>query len=245
LFDLPGQAGGHGASDQEPALAEAPPWSVRERLTHEKAALGFYFSGHLFDQAADEVRRIARTPLADVAESREPQLLAGIVGDLRVINGQRGKVAIFKLDDRSAVLEASADDALLQAHRHLLQDDELVLLQVLAQPDRFSGGLRLKVQQVWDLPAARCRFGKYLRVAVGPKQRPEVAALLQAHPPRRHQTELGEVLRGLPLRLELELEAVRATLQLDPQRAQCYPCDAALAAWRAQAHQQRAEVVYD
>jgi len=245
LFDLPGQAGGHGASDQEPALAEAPPWSVRERLTHEKAALGFYFSGHLFDQAADEVRRIARTPLANVAESREPQLLAGIVSDLRVINGQRGKVAIFKLDDRSAVLEASADDALLQAHRHLLQDDELVLLQVLVQPDRFSGGLRLKVQQVWDLPAARCRFGKYLRVAVGPTQRPEVAALLQAHPPRRHQTELGEVLRGLPLRLEVEFETVRATLQLDPQRAQCYPCDAALAAWRTQAHQQRAEVVYD
>ncbi|BAO81394.1 DNA polymerase III, alpha subunit [Serpentinimonas raichei] len=245
LFDLPGQAGGHGASDQEPALAEAPPWSVRERLTHEKAALGFYFSGHLFDQAADEVRRIARTPLADVTESREPQLLAGIVGDLRVINGQRGKVALFKLDDRSAVLEASADDALLQAHRHLLQDDELVLLQVLVQPDRFSGGLRLKVQQVWDLPAARCRFGKYLRVAVGPTQRPEVAALLQAHPPRRHQTELGEVLRGLPLRLEVEFETVRATLQLDPQRAQCYPCDAALAAWRTQAHQQRAEVVYD
>ena len=245
LFDLPGQAGGHGASDQEPALAEAPPWSVRERLTHEKAALGFYFSGHLFDQAADEVRRIARTPLANVAESREPQLLAGIVSDLRVINGQRGKVAIFKLDDRSAVLEASADDALLQAHRHLLQDDELVLLQVLVQPDRFSGGLRLKVQQVWDLPAARCRFGKYLRVAVGPTQRPEVAALLQAHPPRRHQTELGEVLRGLPLRLEVEFETVRATLQLDPQRAQCYPCDAALAAWRTQAHQQRAEVVYE
>jgi len=245
LFDLPDQAGGYAASDQEPPLVEAQPWSVRERLSQEKSALGFYFSGHLFEQTVDEVRRIARTPLAEVSESREPLLLAGIVGDLRVINGQRGKVALFKLDDRSAVLEASADEALLNAHRALLQDDELLLLQVLAQPDRFSGGLRLKVQQVWDLPAARCRFGKYLRVVVGPTQHPDVAALLRQYPPRPHQTELGPVLRGLPLRLELEYEPVRATLQLDPQRAQCYPCDAALAAWRELAHLGRAEVVYE
>jgi DNA polymerase III subunit alpha len=27
-------------------------------------------------------------------DSREPQVLAGIVSDLRIINGQRGKVAI-------------------------------------------------------------------------------------------------------------------------------------------------------
>ena len=26
------------------------PWSIKERLTLEKAALGFYLSGHLFDQ---------------------------------------------------------------------------------------------------------------------------------------------------------------------------------------------------
>jgi DNA polymerase-3 subunit alpha len=34
------------------------------------------------------------------------------------------------------------------------------------QPDRFSGGLRLDVAQVWDLAAARARFGRYLAVAV-------------------------------------------------------------------------------
>jgi DNA polymerase III subunit alpha len=32
--------------------------------------------------------------------------------------------------------------------------------------DRFSGGLRLDVLQVWDLAAARARFGRYLAVAV-------------------------------------------------------------------------------
>ena len=53
----------------------APPWSIKERLTLEKAALGFYLSGHLFDQSAAEVRRFVklqhrrpdRQPRADAA----------------------------------------------------------------------------------------------------------------------------------------------------------------------------------
>jgi DNA polymerase-3 subunit alpha len=42
----------------------------------EKAALGFYLSGHLFDQSADEVRRFVRLRIADVIDSRETVLLA-------------------------------------------------------------------------------------------------------------------------------------------------------------------------
>jgi DNA polymerase-3 subunit alpha len=34
------------------------------------------------------------------------------------------------------------------------------------QPDRFAGGMQLTVNQIWDLEQARCRFGKFLRVAV-------------------------------------------------------------------------------
>jgi DNA polymerase-3 subunit alpha len=54
-----------------------------------------------------EVRQFARRPLAELVDSREPQLLAGIVGDLRIINGQRGKLALFKLDDKSAGLDGA------------------------------------------------------------------------------------------------------------------------------------------
>ena len=39
----------HGSSTQEPALVHVPAWDLRERLVNEKAALGFYLSGHLFD----------------------------------------------------------------------------------------------------------------------------------------------------------------------------------------------------
>ena len=55
------------------------------------------------------MRRFARPPIERVVDSRDPVLLAGIVND-RIINGQRGKVAIFKLDDKGGTLEATADE---------------------------------------------------------------------------------------------------------------------------------------
>ncbi len=245
LFDLGDDS--HGSSTQEPDLVEALPWGVKERLTHEKTAVGFYLSGHLFDEVAMEVRRFAKRELADLIDTREPQLLAGIIGDFRVINGQRGRLGLFKLDDKSAVLDARVDEALMNANKHLFKDDELVIVMAKVMPDRFSGGLQLNVNQIWSLEAARCRFGKYLRVAVNGRA-PDVQRLVAEHPPKKEITEQGELLRGLGVRLSLRREgagiAAAAELQLGDD-AKFYPSDAALAGWMAQADQGRAVIVYE
>ena len=246
LFDMMGEDA-HGSSTQEPELVDMLPWGVKEQLTNEKTAVGFYLSGHLFDAVEREVRLFAKRKIDDLIDSREPQLLAGIVSDLRIINGQRGKLAIFKLDDKSAVMEATADEAMINANRHLLKDDELVIVMAKMQADRFSGGYRLSIQQVWDLPSARCRFGKFLRVSVNGRA-PEVARLVKDFPPQREMTEQGELLRGLPVRLKLERRgdkvAAAAELLLGEQ-AKFFPSDAALSSWIAQADQGKAEIVYE
>ena len=246
LFDLGGDDD-HGSSTQEPELVPATPWGVKERLTLEKTAIGFYLSGHLFDDVAREVRQFVRRPIAELTDSREPQLLAGIVTDFRVINGQRGKLGLFKIDDASGVIDARADEELINANRGLFKDDELVVVMGKLMPDRFSGGLQLTVQQVWDLPGARCRFGKYLRVAVNGAA-PDVARLVREFPARREMTGQGELLRGLPVRLSLERQqaalGARAELQLGEQ-ARFFPSDAALAGWAAQAAAGQAVVVYE
>ncbi len=241
LFDLLDD--GYGSSTQEPELVACAEWGVKERLTQEKTAIGYYLSGHLFDEVETEVRRFARTRIGDANDSRDPQLLAGIVSELRVINGQRGKVGIFKLDDKSGLIEATADENLLNLHKDLLKDDELIIVQGVVQNDRFSGGLRLKVQQVWSLPMARCRYAKHLKVTVNGSALP-VAALVAAHPPLREQTEQGEWVRGVSVRLRIERPSVCADLQLD-ERSQFFPSDAALAAWRSHAHDHQAELVYE
>ncbi|MBE7942786.1 MULTISPECIES: DNA polymerase III subunit alpha [Ramlibacter] len=240
LFDMDDS---HAASHQEPPLVEAMPWGVKERLTQEKTAVGFYLSGHLFDEVALEVRRFVKRKIDDLIDSREQQLLAGIISDFRTINGQRGKLAIFKLDDKSGMIEATADEGVINANRHLLKEDELVVVMGKVQPDRFSGGLRLSVSQVWDLATARCRFGKFLRVAVN-GHAPDIRRLVSDFPPRREQSEQGELVRGLPVRLALKREGAIAELQLG-EEAKFFPSDAALASWMAQADQGGAQIVYE
>ena len=249
LFDLLDDA--HGSVTQEPELAQVTPWGVKERLSLEKTAVGFYLSGHLFDEVEREVRQFVRRRIDDLMDSRDPQLLAGIVGDLRVINGHRGKLALFKLDDKSGVIEARADEALINQHRNLLKDDELIIVMGKVQPDRFSGGLQVTITQIMDLPAARCRYGKFLRVAVN-GQAPDVKRLLSEHPPKSEITEHGELLQGMLVRLILErrtgehngIKGVMAQLQLG-EGARFYPTDAALASWMAQADEGRAMIVYE
>ncbi len=250
LFDM-GSDPAHGSSAQEPELVQATPWGVKEQLTLEKTALGFYLSGHLFDEVAQEVRRFARRPLADLPDTREPQVLAGIISDFRVINGQRGKLALFKLDDKSAVLEARADEALINANKNLLKDDALIVAMGKLQPDRFSGGMQLTLTQIWDIEAARCRFGKYLRVTLPePAQRAplDIARLLKDFPAQRVFLEQGETSLGLEVRLVLACgrAGAQASAELHlGESARFYPSHAAMASWTAQSAPGIAQIVYE
>lgn len=254
LFDM---LDGPGSSTDEPPLVPATPWGIKDRLVQEKTAIGFYLSGHLFDENESEVRRFARLKIDDLIDSRDPQLLAGIVSDFRVINGRSGKLALFKLDDKSGVIEASADEGIWAGQPGLLKDDALVILQAVPRFDRFSGGMRLNVQQVWDLPAARCRFGKYLLAQVALNDSgdgPQLQAVLQQHPPKRQVLDDGdEISRGLPVRLQLTVsgaegmqpeERLLGQLKLG-EASRFYPNDAALSAWTALFPEGKVQVVYE
>ena len=245
LFD----DGDHGSSTQEPPLAQASPWSIKERLLFEKTAVGFFLSGHLFQQSETEVRRFCKRRIADLVDSRDPQLLAGIVSDLRFVNGQRGRVAIFKLDDQSEAIEAVASDELIEANKALFVEDELLIVQGKVQPDRFSGGLRLSVNAVWDLAAARARFGRYLALAMNGGGVAPLADLVSTWPAKRETGDDGlQRVLGLPLRLRIARQTADASAQAEldlGEDGRFWPSDEALARCKALAHGGRAEIVYE
>ena len=85
----------------------------------------------------------------------------------------------------------------------------------------------MQIQQAWDLGTARCRFGKFLRVAVNGKA-PDIQRLV----------------RGLVVRLAVRRDHVVAELQLG-EDAKFFPSDAALASWMAQADKGQAQIVYE
>ncbi len=248
LFDM---MDSHAASTQEPPLNVAMPWGVKERLSLEKTAVGFFLSGHLFDESERELRQFVKLKVDDLMESREPRTVCGVVSDLRVINGQRGKLAIFKIDDKSGVIEATADEALLNANKLTLKDDELLIFEGKVQPDRFSGGLRMQVNRIWDLATARAKFGKYLKVSVNGKA-PDLERIVREYPPKKEETEQGTLLRGLSVRYAVWREGsadhggLNASAEIElGERAKFFPSDAALASWIAQAHAGDVQIVYN
>lgn len=247
LFDMGGEDT-HGSSTEEPDLVAIAPWGVKERLTYEKPALGFYLSGHLFDEVEREVRRFVRTRITDLTDTRDTQTIAGIVGGFRVVNGMRGKQGIFVLDDTSARVEASASEAVINTYRDLLQEDELVIVSGRLQPGRNGFEARFIVQQVMDLATARCRFGKYLYLVVGEKW-PDLAQTLKQHPCKSEATEHGESLQhGLRVRLAVQCMAAQGAAKAEVQLSDAhrtFPTDAALAAWAGQAGDGVATIVYE
>src|SRR6202000_1291480 len=96
--------------------------------------------------------------------------------------------------------EAVANEELLDANRDCLRDDELLVVQGKVQPDRFTGGLRLNVTQIWDLAASRARFGRYLSVQADGNIGP-LAELVKQWPAKRSVTEHGGSVHGVGVRV--------------------------------------------
>jgi len=160
---------GEDARESAVQLVAARPWSDAERLAHEKAALGFYLSGHPFHAFAAELAPLVRTPLASLAPRSERFLIAGIVTALRVQTGRRGKMAFVTLDDGKGSAEVVVYNEVFDQARALLREDQLVIVEVRVlqrvTEDGEAQGLRITADAVMDIDGVRRRWAKRLRLA--------------------------------------------------------------------------------
>jgi DNA polymerase-3 subunit alpha len=168
-------------TSRQAALVEAQRWSEKERLQNEKAALGFYFSGHLFNIYGDEVRRFVRTRLADLGAAGNGDYagrthwIAGVVLGTRVQTTASGRMGVIQLADDSGRFEIVAFREVFEKHRQKLKEDELLVLEVRLRAARArvvggesdSGpdfGMRIEALNVLDLAEARNRFARGVRI---------------------------------------------------------------------------------
>jgi DNA polymerase-3 subunit alpha len=150
-------------------LVAARPWTDAERLAHEKAALGFYLSGHPFHAFAAELAPLVKTSLSNLAPRQERFLIAGIITALRVQTGKRGKMAFVTLDDGRGSAEIAVFNEAFDQARPLLREDQLVIVEVRVlqrvSDDGEVQGLRVLADTVMDLDGVRKRWAKRLRIA--------------------------------------------------------------------------------
>jgi len=147
-------------------LMRVPDWPERERLLAEKQSLGFYLSGHPFSEWRDEIRRVARTPLAELRPANEPQMAAGVIYGVTMRNSRRGRMAVLTLDDATARLEVVVFGELFHEKRAVIQEDQVVVVQGRASQDDFSGGIRFSADKLMDLAEVRSAYARALRLSI-------------------------------------------------------------------------------
>jgi DNA polymerase-3 subunit alpha len=160
---------GEEVHDRGLVLTATRDWSDAERLQHEKAALGFYLSGHPYESHAAELAALIRHPLSSLQPGKEPVLIAGIVTSLRIQAGKRGKMAIVMLDDGTGSIEAVVYNEIFDSVRNLIREDALVVVQAKITPrmteDGQQQGLRVVAEQIFDLAGIRKERARGLRIA--------------------------------------------------------------------------------
>ena len=152
-------------SETKHELPNVPAWSPEESLIQEKAALGFYLSGHPFLNAKDEVSQFVRGTLADLVPQEQPKLLAGIVAGIRIRMTQRGKMAIVTIDDAVSRVDVVVGNELLNQYASLIKEDQLLVIEGRVSNDDFSGGIRVNARKLYDLAAARSAHASMLKIS--------------------------------------------------------------------------------
>ncbi|HVF68631.1 MAG TPA: hypothetical protein VM914_13260 [Pyrinomonadaceae bacterium] len=106
--DMFGFANSGGAEGPEPPLpvAGVEPWTHKDLLGREKAAVGFYVSGHPLEDFAEKIESLGCCPVAELGtlEPNSRVRLVGVVSDLTVRNTKKGdRYAYFRLEDLTGV----------------------------------------------------------------------------------------------------------------------------------------------
>jgi DNA polymerase-3 subunit alpha len=192
-----GQASLFGDEDEAPetaasALPALPELPESDRLQREKAAIGFYLTGHPLNRHREILRRFATLGSAQVLKSTEEQegVLGGIIASVRPVlirNGRNAghKIAILRVEDFTGSVEATVFSDLYAKCRDWLVPDRIAFFMGQVDLRRDTPGFR--VREVIPLDEAPLRLSRRLTLDVEAGDAldlviPALHRVLRAHP---------------------------------------------------------------
>jgi DNA polymerase III subunit alpha len=150
------------------------PWTMKERLQKEKDTLGLYLTGHPVEAYADELKTLIGRRLCDLRADKKLQWLGGLLVDRRQIKTKRGdQLCILTLDDQSARVEVTLFSDMYASVESSLVLDTVIAVEGTVQYDDYSGGLRVRAEQLMPLLELRSIKFNRLRVDLPQEQRGE------------------------------------------------------------------------
>ena len=174
MTDLFGDPGEDARALAVPAVTDVRPLTPQQRLAGEKETLGLYLSGHPIDAYEAELRQFAPSRLRELRASRNVQVLAGLIVDVRVIRTRQGDpIAFVTLDDRSGRMEIVLRSELLEANREKIASDRILVVEGEVGVNDRSGEEVLQVRRahaLYTITEARRRYARDIELALSADQ---------------------------------------------------------------------------
>ena len=152
----------HDSNQLEPQQIHLEEWSVGVKLQYEKETLGYYLSGHPFDEFETEIRAFVPTKMATLADHVGGQTwLAGLVMGVRTMKTKRGQtIAFLTLDDHSGRVDVALFSEVFESSRELVQKGGVLIIEGEVANDDYTGGIRVSAKRVLTIESARALFAK-------------------------------------------------------------------------------------
>jgi DNA polymerase III subunit alpha len=168
-----GQSGLFSALMEETApadhpLPKVPDWGGQEKLTGEKAMLGFYITGHPLDQYMDKVRELAThgtSGLEGLAKSTEVAVCGILTGVVQKRNKKGELWAALQVEDLEGSVDAMVFSTQYERLLPALQEDKAVLVRGLVLPEE-NAPPKLSVQDIVPLEVARLNLPSLISIRV-------------------------------------------------------------------------------
>ena len=159
----------NGEAERIVSWKKAIPWGERKTLLQEIEAFGFCLTGDLFAQYKKETEHFA-TPYKKLADSRQNFTIAGLVTDMRVLMGQRGKIGILTISNGKESQDVFIYAEALDRYKKLLKTDEVLVFTGRCRARRdengVTGKLSFTASEVQTMEEMRARKGAVLNITL-------------------------------------------------------------------------------
>ncbi|MDD3266593.1 MAG: OB-fold nucleic acid binding domain-containing protein, partial [Burkholderiales bacterium] len=169
LFDIFGDDSSEANSfvNEDISLDEYPLFNLKEQLTNEKQAIGYYLTASLFDDYHDIAKKLDIIPLskfnvddedmqeiinARYAKHKPKVLIGGIINYMGSRPTKKGgKISFVKIEDASSELEFVVFNEQNELYKHLLKIDELVFIEGEVIYDSFRNEVKVNANKIMNL----------------------------------------------------------------------------------------------
>lgn len=176
----------NGVEERIVSWVEAEKWDDKRKFTEEKQAYGFCLTGDMFDPYRNEVKAFS-LPFKSLSVGKQLQTIAGIVQDLRVIQGKRGRFAVIVLSDGQETIDVLAYSETYERYRSLLVADEVLVITGRGRFDERNGRMSMVANQIRTLQEERIKRGARLVFEVNEDaDTDEIRKLFASNPTSEH-----------------------------------------------------------